>query len=137
METIHVILGIMILLAAGCEDQYRLVSLNRQIEVKWGREYVLDSGLSFTIEDVKDSRCPKGARCFRAGEAMVRLRIKSFDTEQTDTTEIIKLNRPGTDAQTYKEYRFALIDVLPYPDIESKYKKSDYKVLLKIVSIKP
>ncbi len=136
MESIHVILGIMILLAAGCEDQYRLVSLNRQIEVKWGREYVLDSGLSFTIEDVNDSRCPKGARCFRTGEAMVRLRIKSFDTEQTDTTEIIKLNRPGTNARTYREYRFELIDVLPYPDMDKQHKKSDIKVLLKISNIK-
>ncbi len=136
METIHVILGIMILLAAGCEDQYRLVSLNKQIEVRWGKEYILDSGLSFTIDEVEDSRCPKGARCFRAGEAMVWLRMKSFDTEQTDTTENIKLSRPGANARTYKEYRFELIDVLPYPDIKTKYKKSDYRVLLKIVSIK-
>ncbi|MFP4621127.1 MAG: hypothetical protein ACLFM7_07425 [Bacteroidales bacterium] len=136
METIHVILGIMILLAAGCEDQYRLVSLNKQIEVRWGKEYILDSGLSFTIDEVEDSRCPKGARCFRAGEAMVWLRMKSFDTEQTDTTENIKLSRPEANARTYKEYRFELIDVLPYPDIETKYKKSDYRVLLKIVSIK-
>ena len=136
MESIHVLLGIMILLAAGFKDQYRLVSLNRQIEVKWGREYVLDSGLSFTIEDMNDSRCPKGARCFRAGEAMVWLRMKSFDTEQTDTTENIKLSKPGTDARTYKEYRFELIDVLPYPDIATKYKKSDYTILLKIQYIK-
>jgi hypothetical protein len=136
METIHVILGIMILLAAGFEDQYRLVSLNRQIEVKWGREYVLDSGLSFAIEDLNDSRCHKDTRCFQTGEVVLWLKMKSSDTDKTDTSGSIKLSRTGTKTQTYRDYRFELIDVLPYRDTDIKYKKSDCKVLLKIKSIK-
>jgi len=132
MEGIPVILGIMILLAAGCEDQYRLVSLNSQIEVKWGREYVLDSGLSFAIEDLNDSRCDKGARCIREEEVLILLRMKSSDTELTDTSGSIKLSSPGTKVPTYRGYRFELIDVLPYPVPGTNYKKSDYKVMLKI-----
>lgn len=132
MESIHVILGIMILLAAGCEDQYRLVSLNKQVEVRWGKEYILDSGLSFTIDEVEDSRCPKGARCFRAGEATAWLKIKSSDTGDTTVYEKIKLSSLESQTQTFREYRFELMDVLPYPNVKTKYKKSDYKVLLKI-----
>jgi hypothetical protein len=136
MESISVILGIMILMAAGFEDQYRLVSLNRQIEVKWGREYVLNSGLSFTIEDLNDSRCPKGALSIRAGEVMVWLKMKSSDWHEADTSGSIKLSSAGIKTQTYGDYRFELIDVLPYQIPGRDYKKADYKVLLKIQSIK-
>ena len=136
MESVPVLLGIMLLLAAGFEDQYRLVSLNRQIEVKWGREYILNSGLSFTIEDLNDSRCPKDTRCTRAGEVMVWLKMKSSDTYETDTSGSIKLSRTETKTQTYRDYRFELIDVLPYQVPGRDYKKADYKVLLKIQSIK-
>ena len=136
MESIHVLLGIMILLAAGCEDQYRLVSLNKQIEVRWGKEYILDSGLSFIIDEVEDSRCPKGARCLRGGEATVWLKIKSSDTEDTYLSERIKLSTLEPQTETSRQYRFELINVHPYPDMDKQYKKSDIKVLLNISDIK-
>ena len=40
--------------------------------------------LSITLSDlVADSRCPEGARCFTAGEAVVAVTIKSATTEET------------------------------------------------------
>lgn len=131
MESIYVILGIMILFAVGYEDRYRLVSLNKQLKVRFGRKYILDSGMSFTIDEIKDLRY-SGREDIREVKATVGLKMEFPKTDSSELFHKITLNSMKQKTYRYMNYCFELIDIRPYPGTGKKYKKSEIKVLLKI-----
>jgi len=135
MRTLIYTTMILLIAMISCEendDALSSVPLDKEFEVRWDREYVIDSGLSFTINETKDSRCPKGVLCIWAGEATVWLTMLDSKKLTTDNQSTLKLKNTEPKTQRYKQYMFELIDVLPYPEIEKDYSKKDIRVVLKV-----
>jgi hypothetical protein len=68
------------------------------------------------VELVNDSRCPMGARCVWAGDAMVELSFVKDDT----VSLFLHTNREFQRDTTLMGYKVALIDVDPYPSLRSE-----------------
>ncbi|HKL37330.1 MAG TPA: hypothetical protein VJ876_00445, partial [Bacteroidales bacterium] len=94
--------------------------------------YTVYPNLSFEVDEVNDSRCPRGVICIWQGEAVVWVRVFESAQIQAGEAERLKLSTHKPRSQTYQDYRFELIDVKPYPDIEKEYDREDIRVVLKI-----
>ncbi len=82
--------------------------------------------LTFKISDISDSRCPIGVNCIWEGEARVKIEMPNAEN---DTLE---LSTHDQRTVISGKYTFELIDVTPYPDINTESKREDCRVKLKI-----
>ena len=127
-----VVLGMLVF--AGCEDQQEdfVVPLDKEVSVRIDRRYTVYPNLSFEVDEVNDSRCPRGVVCIWQGVAVVW--VKVFESAQIQAAEAdrLRLSTHESRSQTYDDYHFELIDVEPYPDIEEEYDEEDIRVVLKI-----
>ena len=63
------------------------------VEIRLGEDFVIQKGetaiynheIRLTLMDIKDSRCPKGMNCFRAGELLVVLFVEQEASNQSIT----------------------------------------------------
>ena len=90
--------------------------------------------LTVEVIDIKDSRCPKEARCVWAGHAAVTLKVSKAGLE-TETIVIgtaapASMNLPGEAA--YSVYRFKLLKLDPANSIALPPKQKDYRAKLEI-----
>lgn len=85
----------------------------------------VDGHLSFRIDSITDSRCPVGLICIWSGEARVCLSVHLNEVIQ-DTISTLD------DAHSIQNYKFELVDVLPYLDISVQQDAEDRVVILKI-----
>jgi len=81
-------------------------------------------------EVVEDSRCPTGVRCIWAGEAVVKISIKTANGSPSSYTL-------HTDSQSAREaehggYRVQLLAVTPYPSGDTPIRSEDYRVTLSV-----
>ncbi|WP_299454486.1 hypothetical protein [uncultured Microscilla sp.] len=92
--------------------------------------YSLDARFVIRLDNVQDSRCPKGMMCVRAGGAKVSFsayqgQYFNFDLE---TVNVLPTSAPVQ--RTFNGYTLKLIDVSPYPAVNIKFPKSAYKATL-------
>lgn len=109
-----------------------------------GESLRYDDGLTVTFLAVlKDSRCPSNAKCIRAGNAVVSLRIKAGNqkpkivTLNTDGKKnrriVIPANKyPEGMAGIPKSYTIGIASLTPLPYAGKKTLQSDYRLKLKI-----
>jgi hypothetical protein len=107
-----------VLVVACAARQIHAVALaaqmNQPFTVKIGDvATVAGQGLDVTFEAlVADSRCPRGAQCIRAGEAVIRITIR----KASETPQAFELRTTaGSDAVEQAGYRVQLVSVMPYP----------------------
>ena len=76
---------------------------------------------------VEDSRCPIGAQCWWEGNAKISFKIKkNFYSSNFDLNTYRNFIR---DTVLFG-YSISLIEVMPYPDLDSLYSQSDYSAKL-------
>lgn len=98
--------------------------LNDTLEVSY-KQCVFDANSLYSVcldTVLEDSRCPSGAVCIWAGEAIARFRILYWNYPP-----VILTQKEGT---TYAEdagYTFTFLKLLPYPSISYYPKLQDYK----------
>lgn len=85
----------------------------------------VDGHLSFRIDSITDSRCPVGVYCIWSGEARVFL---SVHLNQVVRDTISTLD----DAHYIQNYKFELVDVLPYPDLSVQQDAEKRVVIMKV-----
>ena len=88
--------------------------------------YSADHQLSFSVDSIHDSRCPRGVYCIWQGQADVFLTVKTFKTYHL----VLDSNKNIRD--TIQNYEFQLIDVLPYPDLSSPSSSEDRYAIIKV-----
>lgn len=72
------------------------------------------------LSEIRDSRCPTGAVCVRAGEAIAVLRASRSPTEGAERFELtLEAGRPELATKKVLGARFTLTDVEPYPTVET------------------
>jgi len=99
--------------------------------------FALMAGASATVETenlqigfdrvLSDSRCPRGAQCITAGEAIVRIWVSKAPAprETRDLTTI-----PAADEAVYGAYRIKLVSLDPYPIANATVRASEYVATL-------
>jgi hypothetical protein len=122
-----VIFGCMILiflLSCKKEDDNSIkFAMGKDFEFQLNHEYTSNDGrLRFTLSEINDSRCPAGALCVWAGEVAVTIEI----TKPVANTIILTL--PDDGMATSGMYKYKLLEVSPYPDIETQIEMEDYLV---------
>ena len=100
------------------DDSTKRFALSEEISLGLEEEATTDSGkLTIKPLSAKDSRCPKGVNCIRAGEVFVEFLLKTANKE-----EKVKMATPptgkagGMDKMVFDGYTIRLLNVLPYPE---------------------
>ncbi len=98
-------------------DKTKRFALSEEVSLGIDEEATTNDGqITLKPLGVKDSRCPKGVQCMRAGEVFVDLWVKSGDKE-----EKLKMATPtnkrmgGFDTVTFEGHTIKLVNVTPYP----------------------
>ena len=106
-------------------------SLNDTLSVKYHETlYNFDLNISIKFEALNsDGRCPIGRMCFWEGNAAVTFLF----VDNGDVSEVLlnTCNNFRTDT-LINGYNIELIDLLPYPKLNSTYAAEDYKAVIKI-----
>jgi hypothetical protein len=133
-----------ILFVAACQT----TSVDRKTdEIKYKETVTINDvpKSTLTFYEVEDSRCPKGAQCIWAGNAMVDLQLNGVTTEGGSSKRVsMCLGQCSTDFKTAdslnleftgQKYRLILNAVNPYPDVNIEHTKEDYSISLKIENL--
>jgi hypothetical protein len=91
------------------------------------------SGANATLTFVsvqRDSRCPKGARCIRAGEAVVVLSVREGNGDATTLT--FEVPPGGGASQSFHGYRIQIVGLDPQTETDVEIAPSDYVATIAI-----
>ncbi len=97
--------------------------LNDTLEVSY-KQCVLDAATQYTVcldTVLEDSRCPSGAVCIWAGEAIARFKI-----QDKNNTPVFLTMKEGAVETEDPEYLFSFLKLSPYPSITNHPKLQDY-----------
>lgn len=120
---------ILIVFMASCSENENPngFDFGTEEEFEINKSYTSESSLlSFSITNIGDSRCPTGVYCIWAGEAVVTVVI---DQPQADTI-VVSTHDPKI--ATSGSFEFEIIDLTPYPDINTEIRREDYRVIMEI-----
>jgi len=87
-----------------------------------------DTNASVFIEEVEDSRCPKGASCFWEGDAVVKIRIDITNNKPLNPT--LHTNNRFAGEFEYEGVRIKLISVTPFPALNASPRREEYRITL-------
>ncbi|MBK8390057.1 MAG: hypothetical protein IPL23_12565 [Saprospiraceae bacterium] len=76
-----------------------------------GINYCLNDELSFTMEDLKDSRCPTQVMCVWAGEVVIDVQFDGSTVQDTSFT----YQKNIQEKFTYQGYEFVIDSITPFP----------------------
>lgn len=131
MRKLYFIALIFILALFSCNDEEGINDFN----FREGKSFVLnedytsnDNTLTFRIVDMQDSRCPEGVYCIWQGEAKFKVAV---DVPVNDTIELSTFDKK---TGILENYHFELIEVSPYPVINTEIRPEDYRVRLIITN---
>jgi hypothetical protein len=104
-------------------------ALDQAFTLKAGASAILDTeNLRVEFDSVlSDSRCPRGAQCITAGEAVVRVWLSKAPTPR-ESREL--KTTPNAAEAVYGAYRIRLVTLDPYPTADRTIRPSDYVVTL-------
>ncbi len=131
-------LGLLALVLAGCSSGPAAtptpssVALGQKFELAVGQSQAI-TGEDLTLKFVAitaDSRCPLGAECIQAGQAVAQVQITSKG--QVSTREFVEtgLTQNMTTAEM-GTYHLAF-QILPYPEVGKTINSSDYRLVLTV-----
>ncbi|MDZ7723827.1 MAG: hypothetical protein U5R06_13725 [candidate division KSB1 bacterium] len=125
---------ILILFLSSCripDQPENTLHLNEDLSLDFNEKlehHQLSISISFDSL-LSDSRCPIGAMCVWAGNAELL-----FTLRENNCTHKLNLNTNPHSQQdtTTNAYRVKLIDVQPYPHVDSTFSENDYTALIRI-----
>ena len=121
--------ALLVAFLVACDDDENPNTFDFNIEEEFKIKQTYNSTrpmLSFTIIEVGDSRCPAGVYCVWQGEAKVTIAVEK---PKLDT---IILSSYNNQVEEVAGYEFKLIDLTPYPDINTEYVEDDVRIIMEI-----
>ena len=101
------------------------IETGKEYNLEIGEKYNIDWNLSFSIDSIRDYRCPKGLLCFWAGDVDLFFDIilpgKKIDT-------LIYLNRGERNPFTIDGYTWSILEVNPYPEVDVEVDPDDIRI---------
>ncbi|AVR46001.1 hypothetical protein C7S20_12460 [Christiangramia fulva] len=134
MKVISAFLVALFFLSCNKEESNQISDL----DLKVGEHSMLKNGKCFDIQDtpfqlcldsIGDSRCPEAATCVWAGDAVAYLSLKSAGEKKSFALH----THPNFQQDTMiNNLHFKLIDVSPFPKLNTQINARDYSVDLLI-----
>jgi hypothetical protein len=91
------------------------------------------SSIQIRLDSVQDSRCPDGATCIQAGQAVAKLTFIQGSEQVSKSLQVTGLVRtPKPDTVLVFDKKAILLNVFPYPSVNVPVQQKDYKVLMKL-----
>ena len=114
--------------AVGPQD-WKSLTIGDTVEIAYQNTIVNSvHNISLSFDSVVgDSRCPTGVTCIWEGDAEL---IFTFTESSNKAELILHTHATFTHDTTAFGYNIKLIDVKPYPHIDSTYSSSDYSALV-------
>jgi hypothetical protein len=106
MKTKVIFLFIFIIFTSGCEK----IEIGRPFDCHMGTNYKVTDNLSFIVNSLNDSRCPKDVVCCWAGEVHIFMSV-NLSNNVIDT--VLYQDPSASYPIKFGGYGFSLIDVEP------------------------
>ena len=91
------------------------------------------SSIQIRLDSVQDSRCPDGATCIQAGQAVAKMTFIQGSEQVSKSLKVAGLVRtPKPDTVLVFDKKAILLNVSPYPTVNVSIPQKDYKVLMKL-----
>lgn len=134
MKSFFALIVTLLLLSCNKDDSTDLEKINLEL----GQNASLKNGecldirqtpFEICLDSVWDSRCPEGANCIWAGNATAFFSLKAGSEKKN----FLLHTHPNSSEDTVIDnLHFKLIDVTPYPQLNSEIDPADYSVELLI-----
>jgi hypothetical protein len=104
--------------APPAQEQPATLRVGATLQVRGGK-----TSLTFLAVE-RDSRCPKGTRCIRAGEAVVVFSLRGNDGRASTLT--FEVPPSGGASQSFEGYRIQIIGLDPQAEADVEIAPADY-----------
>ena len=116
--TTGILVGEGLVVAAPGQEQSAKLRVGETLELRGA-----DTSLTF-VRVERDSRCPKGARCIRAGEAVV---VFSVGGEVGGVSTLtFEVPSGGGASQSFRDYRIEITGLDPQAETDVEIARADY-----------
>jgi len=130
MKRYFLILAVILFASCHKEANNHILKIGKTTEIKLGETaYNAQYGLSLSVENIQDSRCPNGATCVWAGYASVQLHLTT-KLDNYDFTLYTLVNAVFKNDTIIESFKYKLIDVVPYPVVGEKPPVKTVKILV-------
>lgn len=116
-------------------------TFNEPILIRFGEQMYFEDNLEVTfLKVLNDSRCPQGVQCVWQGNAEIVLKIKN---PEQNISEFVNLKIDGKNHRNssnheevkVNEFKFSLLELLPYPQANQSNDFMVYEALISIQKI--
>jgi len=121
MNTVRLLLIVLLVALTGCEK----IQLGEPYDCRIGTKYLLDNNLVFSIDSLRDYRCPKDVVCFWSGDVDLYFNI-NINLTKIDTLMRLYRNNPIVTG----DYMWKVLEVDPLPKAGQTIDQKDYKIKL-------
>lgn len=116
-----ILIFITLVILSGCEK----IQLGEPYDCRIGTNYLLDNSLVFSIDSIRDYRCPKDVVCIWAGDVDLYFNI-NINLTRTDTIIRLYRNNPIVTG----DYTWKVLEVVPWPRASQTIDQKDYRIKL-------
>jgi hypothetical protein len=113
--------------AAPAQEQSARLGVGEALQIGGAR-----TSLTF-VRVERDSRCPRGARCIRAGEAVVVFSLREDDGGVSTLT--FEVPPGGGASQSFRGYRVQIIGLDPQAETDVEIAPDDYVASMSIQTL--
>jgi hypothetical protein len=121
---IKIILPLIFIVAViftGCDK----IDLGKPIECSIGTSYKINNGLSFTIDSLRDYRCPADWECLWGGDVDMYF---NFDHHSMNLVALVNLNSGERNPFSINGYTWKIQEVNPLYRSDEVRKREDYRI---------
>jgi len=116
-----ILIFITLVMWTGCEK----IQLGEPYDCKVGTKYLLDNNLVFSIDSIRDYRCPKDVVCIWSGDVDLYFNI-NLNLTKIDTLMRLYRNNPIVTG----DYTWKVLEVEPLAKADQTIDQKDYKIKL-------
>ena len=110
-----------LIMLSGCEK----IQLGEPYDCRVGTKYLLDNNLIFSIDSIRDYRCPKDVICIWGGDVDLYFNI-NINLTKIDTLIRLYRNNPIETG----DYTWKVLEVDPLPKADQAIDQKDYMIKL-------
>lgn len=110
-----------LIMLSGCEK----IQLGEPYDCRIGTKYLLDNNLIFSIDSIRDYRCPKDVICIWGGDVDLYF-IININLTKIDTLIRLYRNNPIETGN----YTWKVLEVVPLLKADQMIDQKDYKIKL-------
>jgi hypothetical protein len=120
---------LVIIVFSGCEK----FELGEPYDCRIGTKYRVTDEISFSIDSIADSRCPRDMLCFTSGDVLLYFNINQNNTLFDTTIYLYNSNRNPI---LLEDYKWEVLEVNPWRRSDQNISQKDYRIKLLIEYIK-